>query len=261
MLFQHPSMATSKNIIFHPDFQHRKNLLHLIQNFETKGEILKDKRNVLKRIDIESTSYIIKAFKSPAAINKVVYKYFRPSKAKRSYSFALKLLENDIKTPFPVAYIEYFDAVGLNRSYYISEELDYDLTYRELIHEPNYPEREKILREFTAFTYKLHENNIFFKDHSPGNTLIVKRDGNYDFYLVDLNRMDFTELDFDSRMKNFVRLYPTPDMIEIMSEEYAKLYGREYETVHHAMQEKFEKFRKGYERKKNITRPLKKLFK
>jgi hypothetical protein len=37
----------------------------------------------------------------------------------------------------------------------------------------------------------MHEASINFLDHSPGNTLIVKKsEGKYDFYLVDLNRMN-----------------------------------------------------------------------
>ena len=47
-------------------------------------------------------------------------------------------------------------------------------TYRELITFPNYPDREEILRQFTAFTKQLHDNGVLFKDHSPGNTLIKK---------------------------------------------------------------------------------------
>jgi len=78
-----------------------------------------------------------------------------------------------------------------------------ELTFRELVEIPEYPENEIILRQFTKFCFDLHEKGIEFLDHSPGNTLIKKvGDQQYAFYLVDLNRMNFhTTMDFDMRMK------------------------------------------------------------
>ena len=85
----------------------------------------------------------------------------------------------------------------------MSRHLDYELTYRELVTDPAYPDHENILRAFTRFTFELHEKQIQFLDHSPGNTLIKKVDGDYQFFLVDLNRMNFKELNFEERMLNF----------------------------------------------------------
>jgi hypothetical protein len=99
--------------------------------------------------------------------------------------------------------------------------------------QPDYPDHENILRQFTRFTFDLHQKGIEFLDHSPGNTLIKKvSEGNYHFYLVDLNRMNFHEvMDFDSRMKNFNRLTPKTEMLAVMSDEYAKLYNKKYDEV------------------------------
>ena len=85
------------------------------------------------------------------------------------------------------------------------------------------PGHEDILRAFTRFTFRLHENNVEFLDHSPGNTLIQLNNGDYKFYLVDLNRMNFKPLNFTERMKNFARLTPDNEKIEIMADEYAEL--------------------------------------
>jgi hypothetical protein len=114
----------------------------------------------------------------------------------------------------------------------VSEHLECDLTYRELVQIPDFPDHETILRQFTQFSFELHEKGIEFLDHSPGNTLIQKNaEGNYDFFLVDLNRMEFHEtMDFDSRMKNLSRLTPKKEMIAVMSNEYAKLYKAQTEA-------------------------------
>ena len=104
----------------------------------------------------------------------------------------------------------------------ISQQIDCDFTYRELTTDFNIPNYEKILREFTRFTYQLHENGINF-DHSPGNTLIKRQDEDYLFFLVDLNRMKFGNLSFEERVRNFSKLTTHKSMIEVMSDEYAKL--------------------------------------
>jgi len=142
-------------------------------------------------------------------------------------------LENGIGTPQPIAYAENCTISGLEKSFYVSEHLQAELTYRELVENPDFPDHQNILRQFTAFTFKLHEKGIEFLDHSPGNTLIKKEaDGTYSFFLVDLNRMNFHDaMDFKIRMKNFSRLTPKKEMISIMSNEYAKLYATQSEAI------------------------------
>ena len=168
----------------------KEQLVNFIENFNTSGEIfIKGNRNTIKLFQLDNLTLNIKSFKEPNLINKIAYRYFRKSKAKRSFEYANFLLENNIGTPKPFAYFENTSALGLKDSYYVSEHLQCDLTYRELV-ETDYPDAENILRQFTQFTFSMHEKGIEFLDHSPGNTLIIKRpEGKYDFYLVDLNRM------------------------------------------------------------------------
>ncbi|MDI1303924.1 MAG: lipopolysaccharide kinase InaA family protein [bacterium] len=211
-----------------------KELKNHIVNFNSSGDLFGDgKRNVIKLFELEGVTVNIKSFKIPHLINKIAYKYFRKSKARRSYEYANRLIENGIGTPQPIAYAENFKLSGLEKSYYISEHLQTELTFRELVLQPDYPDHENILRQFTRFTFDLHQKGIEFLDHSPGNTLIKKvSEGNYHFYLVDLNRMNFHDvMDFDSRMKNFNRLTPKTEMLAVMSDEYAKLYYKKYDEV------------------------------
>lgn len=221
----------------HSKYKHLKLQIEtIIRDFETSGEAVTiGQRNSIKSFNLDGLKINIKSFKKPNGFNALVYKYLRPSKAKRSFEYASKLIDCDISTPFPIAYVEHSSALGLTSSYYISEHIDYDFEFRELIHQPNFPERNKILRAFTAFTYKLHENHINFLDHSPGNTLVVKKTNDYKFYLIDLNRMRFEAMSFDKRMHNFRRLWLSKAMIKVMAEAYAKLYGKTYEETHNLM--------------------------
>lgn len=237
----------------------KKQLVHLVNNFDFQGIIFGDgKRNVIKLFDLDSKKINIKSFKKPHLLNSIIYKYFRKSKARRSFEFANILLENKIGTPQPIAYFENTNFLGLKDSYYISEHLECDLTYRELVEIPDFPENEIILRQFTRFSYDLHEKGIEFLDHSPGNTLIKKVSENqYQFYLVDLNRMDFhSEMSFESRMKNLSRLTPKKEMVLIMSEEYAKLYSKSADEVFHKIWYFTNEFQEKYNRKQRLKKKL-----
>ena len=181
-------------------------------------------RNFIKNISVDGIKLNIKSFKIPNLVNKFAYKFFRKSKARRSFEYGNKLMELGINTPKPVAYFEYSTLFSFDKSFYISEQYNNELTYRELINDHDYPGFEEILRAFTRFTFLLHEKGINFLDHSPGNTLIKKVGDNYEFYLVDLNRMKFQTMSFEERMKNFAKLSPKDVMLDIMCDEYAKLY-------------------------------------
>lgn len=224
-------MLITVNTVF---ISKEKEIKKNITDFSSTGLLFGDgKRNTIKLFDLEGKTINIKSFKIPNIINQVAYKYFRKSKARRSYEYANKLLEKGIGTPQPIAYAENFKVTGLEKSFYISEHLQADLTFRELVENPDYPDHENILRQFAKFTYDLHEKGIEFLDHSPGNTLIKKVSENrYEFFLVDLNRMNFHEvMDFDMRMKNFSRLTPKIEMLVVMSVEYAKHYNKAYEEI------------------------------
>jgi hypothetical protein len=244
------------NFHLHKSFEYlRDGILDTISNFNSfEPAFGTGKRNSIKKIEISGKNLVVKSFKKPILFNQLVYKFFRKSKARRSFEYATTLIELGIKTPKPIAYIEYFSMFGIQKSFYISEFVDYDLTFRELVHQPDYPENKAIVKEFTKFTYELHEKGVLFLDHSPGNTLILKRNGIYDFYLVDLNRMQFGPISFEKRMKNFSRLTPKKEMVELMSETYAKLSGKKVEKIFESMWFYNRRFQEKFHRKKELKK-------
>lgn len=238
-----------------PDF--KESITHFIHNFEKDGtHFIKPGRNSIKLKEIEGLIVNVKSFKVPHIFNQFAYKFLRKSKARRSFENACFLLERGIGTPKPLAYFEYFSIFGLKKSFYVSGHLDCDLTFRELITNPQYPEWEKILIAATDFSFKLHENNILFKDHSPGNTLIKKEGYNFQFFLVDLNRMNFKKLTFEERIKNFSRLTPKIEMVRVMSNRYAELIQRNPEDVFELMWKHTKSFQGKYHRKRKMKKKL-----
>lgn len=248
------------NKVIHPNFkEHKDEIIDIIENFATKGSLFVDgKRNKIRIFPLGNVTVNVKSFKVPNTINKVVYRFFRKSKAQRSYEFANKLLEQGIGTPQPIAYFENTATLSLQDSYYMSEQMEADLTFRQLIEIPDYPEHEIILRQFTQFTFKLHEKGIAFLDHTPGNTLI-KKTGNqqYEFFLVDLNRMQFHDsMTLKDRVINMAKLTPEQHLIKVMSDEYAKLYNASYDDVLRLMKKHTQYFANRFHRKRAIKRKL-----
>lgn len=236
--------------------QKEKKFEKLLLDFQDSGkEFGNSRRNELKTFDLDGEKLLIKSFKVPNFINKIAYKYIRKSKAKRSFENANYLQKHDLGTPTPIAYAEQ-RGILFGRSYYICVKLDYHLTIRELIHDPNYPDRENILRAFTRFSFKMHENNVNFLDHSPGNSLIVKTEEGYEIYLVDLNRMEFKEMDFEARMKNFHRITPLKEMAAIIANEYSKLIPQTETEVFEKLWEYICEFQEKAARKKQMKKRL-----
>jgi hypothetical protein len=248
------------NLVVHNNFLKLKNDIRLLfNNFTTSGEIfINGNRNVIKIFEVDGLLVNIKSFKTPNFFNGIIYKYLRKSKAKRSFEFATLLIEKGIGTPEPIAFFENFSWLRLQDSYYVSEHLASELTFRELVQIPEYPEHELILRQFTQFCYLLHQRGIEFKDHSPGNTLIKKdTNGSYSFYLVDLNRMEFHHtMSFELRMKNLCRLTPKIEMIGIMANEYANCSGENEEVVFSTLWKYTSEFQQKFHRKQTLKKKL-----
>ncbi|PLY14331.1 hypothetical protein [Sulfurimonas xiamenensis] len=195
-------------------------LKNIKSHFDSASSSIHKARNEIKIIDFNGESLVVKSFKIPNIINKIVYTFFRDSKAKKSYQNSLKIVDF---VPKPIGYIEFYRFGLLSESYFVSENFKYDFTIREVLKDSNFQEREFIFKEFAAFTFRLHENGILHLDFSPGNILIKKENGGYIFKIVDINRMQFKTLDLNSRLKNFSMLWAKNDDLAIIIKEYAKL--------------------------------------
>jgi len=247
-------------VVFDSHFEAKKDeVIKCIENFE-KGRVKlgKGDRNVIKLFKLNKELTLnIKSFKVPNLVNQLAYKYVRKSKAKRSFEYAQKLQSLGFGTPDPIAFAEQPSAFFFKKSFYVSQHLECDYSYRDLTFDFTIPNFEEILRAFTRFTFQLHENEILFLDHSPGNTLIKLNSGDYKFYLVDLNRMEFKKLSFEERIHNFARLTTHKNMVEIMSDEYARCMGEDYQKVFDLMWSETEKFQEKFHRKKRLKKKIK----
>jgi hypothetical protein len=237
-----------------------KSILQLVSRFFDEGNlIVQGSRNTIKSNFLGNEKVNIKFFQKPGVIKSIIYSFFRSTKAKRSFDYANYLIKHNIQTPMPIAYIEERSNIGiLGDSFYISQQIDYDFTIRELIHNPLFPNRNLILEQFTEFTFKMHEVKVNFLDHSPGNTLIIKKEnGSYDFFLIDLNRMKFEDLSIEKRMDNFKKMWLSKQMVKVVAKKYAELSGQTVGKLHQILLEKTKAFKGKIARKKYWKRKLK----
>ena len=223
----------NRSIEFNSEYiDYKDDILSLIENFSaSNGQTIKDHRNIIKRFRLGNLDVNIKSFATPPMLNAFIYSFFRLTKAHRSFDYGKRLLKIGINTPTPICYCEYKSKGLLNKSFYVSMQLEYDFPISEVINNENFPNRVKILNDFVLFTFKLHENGINFLDHSPGNTLVKMHNSRLIFYLIDLNRMKFEKMNFTKRIMNFRRLTNDKEVLKIISKEYAKLSNRDDDEV------------------------------
>jgi len=197
---------------------------HVERSFQGSSHILHQKRNEIRVVTFAGQDYVVKSFRQPNLVNRFVYRYFRPSKAKRSYEFSLRIGEKIC--PEAIAYIEEHKNLQLYKSYYISRYFDFDFEIRAVLTDKSFKNREQILKAFAEFTFKLHENEILHRDYSPGNILIKKQGDDYQFKVVDVNRMQFKMLTLKERLESFVRLAKDDDTMKTIVYHYATLMNQ-----------------------------------
>jgi serine/threonine protein kinase len=193
----------------------------LPDRFAQKGTRIYQSRNEIRLIPFGDESVVVKSFKTPHWINRIAYGFFRPSKAKRSYEYALLLKEKGINTADPIAYMEEKKMGLLFRSYYISAYVNYPGLLRELAFHP-LQEIKDLVEAFAHFTASLHNQQIVHLDYSPGNILYEKTGEQYRFCLVDINRMKFEKIEMQAGCFNLRRLWGSDDTIRHIARIYAK---------------------------------------
>lgn len=230
----------------------------LVRNVTANGvppestPIYTGKRNTLVKLNcIDGTTdnrpgreINIKAFRIPPFPNDFIYRFFRSGKAQRSYENALKLIELGFKTPYPIGYGECRQGVRLKgnhglwvrltRSYYLCEQLPlknmHYWEWREDI--------DSFLPAFAAEIARLHKARVWFKDFSPGNILVDRTEGGeYEFYYVDLNRMEFNVRDEKKLMQMFKSITWCDEWVEKLARPYAAAAGKDVtQTVRKAIE-------------------------
>ena len=241
-------------IVVNPAYDYLSSFVEALPNiFDRDGETIYNERNHIKVFTVNKEKVGVKSFKIPFFFNGIIYTRFYSSKAERSYKYALKLIEKQINTPQPVAYIERKKNGLLADSYYISIYKEYPGILRELRYH-SLEEKKDLVEAFVRFTVDIHEKNVFPLDYSPGNILYEKTGDKYDFCLVDINRMQFKPVDEETGAYGLRRLWGNEETIAFIAKEYAKLRKfdeRKFEELtlkyHHLFWKKYSRKHGGFQ--------------
>ena len=203
-------------------------IFNIKENFKADVKVLHDQRNIIKVFEINGRKYVVKSFRVPHLINRIVYSFFRKSKAERSYINTKKLESLNIGTPPPVAYIEFYSSFLIKESFYISEYFDFDHQMSDALFDENFNDRDSIFKQFAIFTYEIHDKGVFHSDYNHGNILFKNNKGVLEFSVVDVNRMKFMFLDDNLRMKSMCRLTSDTVTLELILKHYCDVSNKNF---------------------------------
>jgi serine/threonine protein kinase len=218
--------------------------------FPSNGVTIFKDRNEVKVFEEQGFSLNVKAFKLANLVNRFAYVYLRGSKAARSFRNAQRFLDVGASTPVPVAWVECISNGLLRESFYVTLTYRHDFNLRDVLN-GHVVGKENILKQWVWFTWNhLHRHGIYHMDYSPGNTLIQKENDQYNFAVVDLNRMKFMPVGFKKGIENFRQLDTDEEALRLIATEYAHLCGESPEKAIELLL-KFDRSNKAFRGRKN----------
>lgn len=239
--------------VIHKDYPHLSKFINsLPDNFRGKGEILHDGRNQVRRFREGGKWIVVKKFKRPNIAQKIVYTFFKSSKAERAYLFAEKLRNLGINTPHEIGYIEIKRKGLLDESYFISEQCSYAALSQILDVEDFNREAADALAAYLA---TLHDKGILHGDLNLTNILYRVEDGKYEFTLIDTNRSRFREsLGRKECIENLKRLTHERGFMEYTVSRYAGVRGWNADDTVKEVMESLSRFEEKIRRKRKFQK-------
>ncbi len=221
-------------IIIASDYLQYASFLRCIPQFFAtgEGEVMYQKRNEVRRFEHKGLVFIAKRYKEVNILQKVVYTFFRKSKACRAFLFAQEFRRRDIETPHEVAYIETCNRLGLfSVGYFVSLFAEGAETHLLLRDVQNFS--HQLADAVMAQVKRMHSKGVLHGDLNLSNFLCREVNGEYFFSMIDINRTHFTDgmPSEEQCMHNLVRITHRRDLYEYLIKSYAKQRDWEEDTT------------------------------
>jgi tRNA A-37 threonylcarbamoyl transferase component Bud32 len=207
--------------------QHEDFVRRLPELFVCEGELLYAGRNTVKRFVQGADVLVVKRFKRPNWVQRIVYTFFKPGKARRAYLYAGQMRALGIDTPREVAYVECRRGGLLCDSYFVSTECR-DPEIRDTLNAPDCP--PQLITALARFLVEVHRRGVMHGDLNLTNILFRPTDrGGYHFTLIDTNRSRFlTDPTRQDCLSNLRTLTHDRDLMRRILEAYCAV--REWNT-------------------------------
>lgn len=190
--------------------------------FKTSGNIIYEGRNSVKEFKIHDSDLIVKKYKTPNLVQRIVYTFFKKSKAERAFLYASIFNDKGIASPEAVAFIEIKKTFLVNDTFFLSIKSSLP-SLMELYESESF--NEEVIHSLAQFIAKLHKCGILHGDLNFTNILYEKDEkNNYIFTLIDTNRSKIREhVTTNEAIANLVRLTHNKNLLEKIIREYSKI--------------------------------------
>ena len=190
--------------------------------FDGHGVLIHNARNQIRVFDVDGRKINVKKYCIPPIVNRILYSLgWRTPKAQATYQNAQKILENGFLTPRPFGYLLEKQGGLLKFSYFVSEQL-------ENVRPMGYQKHEdSLIKALAAYTAVMHEKGLLHIDYTPNNILFAEKNGQYTFYLVDINRFRFYKdpVPMSAVLTNLMKPFHGEEQIETFVKAYAVCRG------------------------------------
>ncbi len=171
----------------------------------------------------------IKSFKSQGRL-KGWFDRHKGSKAKRSWLAAEHLIQHNVGTPQPIAYLEKWQGYRLIESYYISVFSTNTSSLRQALsqllwHEPDNEKLIGLLETVAPAIRKMHDSGLMHGDMGNQNILLDRVDSHHwhNVQFIDLNRARIGQpLSWQKRAYDFSRLVIPSDYLRVFQLIYCQ---------------------------------------
>lgn len=173
-------------------------------------------RNTVELTRYQGVDLVVKRFKRPTLANCFVYTFLRKSKCRRAYENAFRLREKGVATAPPVAYMEKKKYGLFHTGWYISGYLPYP-TLDEEYHRQDATGRDGLAWAAMDYLMSLFQKGIVNRDNNSSNILAFRENGNWQFALVDINRITWRRPGFLGKIRALAQLRACPsDLVRYM---------------------------------------------
>lgn len=180
-----------KSLTIHPRYEGMRSFLETLpQRFEHEGTEIYHKRNVVRLFRPGTGTWVVKRYKRPHLLQRIVYTFWRSSKAARAFAYAARLRALGIDTPHEIACLEVRRGGLLRDAYFVSEHCPYDSVKNLADTTERLPaDFAEVLARFLA---EMHEKGFLHGDLNLSNVL-YHRTGTQGirFAVIDTNRSRF----------------------------------------------------------------------
>lgn len=207
----------------HKEYRELESWIHAIpfQKME-EDHVFCENRNRVVLTHYQGKAMVIKKYKRPLLFNRIVYSFIRKSKPERAYFNALRLQQMGIKTACPIAYIVEKKYGLYDIGWFVSEYVQAP-TLKEVCADLPLDKLEKLSYDFAIFSHDVFKKGVIDKDFNSSNIMVREDSGNYQFALIDVNRIKWGESNLAEQMRTMERLDLKPMEMTVILSMYAQL--------------------------------------